>query len=63
MRRLVNVKDTQEARKRYVKPELRRIKLNTREGILACREPTGGDRSPYGTDMCALSLCFSSAAE
>jgi len=57
------VKDTQEARKRYVKPELRRIKLNTREGILACREPTGGDRSPYGTDMCALSLCFSSAAE
>ncbi len=57
------MKDTQEARKRYVKPELRRIRLETREGILACREPTGGDRSPYGTDMCALSICFSSAAE
>jgi hypothetical protein len=63
MRRLGNVKDTQEARKRYVKPELRRIKLETREGILACREPTGGDMSQYGADMCALSLCFSSAAE
>jgi hypothetical protein len=57
------VKDRQEARKRYVKPELRRIKLNTREGILACREPSGGGQTPYGADMCALSLCFSAAAE
>jgi hypothetical protein len=62
MRRLGNVKDTQEARKRYVKPELRRIKLETRDGILACREPTGGDQSPYGTDMCALSICLSESA-
>jgi hypothetical protein len=46
-----------------VKPELRRIKLDTREGILACREPSGTDMTGYGPDMCALSLCFSSAAE
>jgi hypothetical protein len=57
------VKDTRGARKRYVKPELRRIKLSTREGILACREPSGTDMSPYGSDDCYLSLCFSSAVE
>jgi hypothetical protein len=57
------VKDTQEARKRYVKPELRRIRLETREGILACREPSGTDMTGYEPGVCALGFCRSSAAE
>lgn len=55
------MKKATEAKKRYVKPEVRRIRLDVREGILACREADGTDKSPYDPSMCALSLCFSAS--
>jgi hypothetical protein len=57
------VKNTQDGKRPYVKPQLQRVVLRAQSLILACREPTGADESPWVYPLCTTSGCKSSAAD
>jgi len=57
------VKNTENDKRPYVKPQLQRIVLRAHSLILACREPSGTDMSPWEYPLCATSGCKSSAAD
>jgi hypothetical protein len=57
------VKNRENGKTPYVKPQVQRIVLRSQSLILACREPSGTDMSPWDYPMCVTSGCKSSAAE
>jgi hypothetical protein len=55
------VKNTQDGKRPYVKPQLQRIVLRAQSLLLACREETGTDMSPYGYPVCVTIGCKQSS--